>query len=96
MFRQPMFLHGKPQLLRYITRNQKRTSKEDKSPSQTQGLEKEERKEKGGGLMSRIIQEVSRIQEQQLGLESMLADISHKNEEKDFSTQVMMSRFYNK
>lgn len=88
-----MFIRGKPSLLRYITRNQRRTSKEEKSQSQG----KEERKEKfSGGYMTRLVQEVSRVQEQQLGLESMLVELDHKNEESDISTQVMMSHFYKK
>jgi len=91
VFRQPLFMRGKRSLLRFIARNQKKGAKEDST-----GQNREEKKETKLRYTSELIQEIDKIKQQQLGLESMLLELDHKNEESDLSTQMMMSRFYHK
>ena len=91
MFRQPMFIRGKRDLLRFITRNQRKVQKEE---GNSEG--REEKKEKKPSYVEKIVQEVDRIRQQQLGLESMLSCLEKKSEEADLSAQMMQSKFYHR
>ncbi len=82
-----MFLRGKRMLLRYIPRNQNKT---------VTGREEHSQGKEEHGYMARLAQEIASIQRQQMGLESLMAELGHQNEASDLSTQSMMSRFYSK
>jgi hypothetical protein len=91
VFGQAKFLPGKPELLKYITRNQKKGAKEEKK---TPALE--EKKEVKQDFVMQIITEIGKIQCQQLDLESMLVVLDKKKQKVDLSAQMMMSSFYHK
>ena len=88
-----MFLRGKRELLRFITRNQKKGAK----PNEDSLNYKEELKiDKQLSITQDLIKEINKIQQQQLGLESVLIALDKKNEETDLSAQQLWTTFYHK
>ena len=89
IFRHDIFLKGRKELLGFIRRNQKRHAKNSAG-------KKEEQKKTSQDVMQEIYNKISKLQTEQIELDSMVKKLEHKTQAIDLSSQGMMSSFYKK
>ena len=92
-----MFVKQRPDLLKFINRNQKKKSiVSTQGTSENTGSHSEKQEVQYDALSQLLVQEVKAIQEQQEELGAKLQFIQHQNEAHDFLFQKDLNRYYHR